>query len=175
MKPVTRIAAAVALAGLLLVGACDEEPELTEETYAAMTVELVRAGFIGPEADAVYESHDVSPELYDRYSKELEKDPDRQRRVGELIKEELGEDWEDWGRAFGEAFAKLGYNFGEIAVEFGAGFIEGFMNAVPEMEAAFEEMAESLEETFSGLEAEIEAELEENQTGDAMDTTEDET
>lgn len=148
----------ILLAALLLV-ACDNETDLTEETYAAMTVELIRAGFIGPEADAVYEKYEVSPERYEQYSKELEKDPGRQQRVSQLLKDEIGDDWEDWGRAFGEAFAKLGYNFGELAVEFGESFVSGFMEYAPQMQEALEEMARGLEETFRRLQRDIEEKL----------------
>jgi hypothetical protein len=159
---------------LLVLVACDEEPVMDEETYARMTVELVAAGFLGSEADAVYEEYGVTPEEYDAYSRELEKDPERQRRVGELILAELGDDWEEWGYAFGEAFAKLGYNFGEIAAQFGKGFIEGFMEFAPQMEAAFEEMARGLEESLGDLDGEIEEDLAER-TDDEPEAPADET
>ena len=145
-----------------LVGACDEEPAMDEESYARMTVELVAAGFLGSEADEVYEEYGVTPEEYDAYSRELEKDPERQRRVGELILNEMGDDWEEWGYAFGEAFAKLGYNFAEMATRFGKGFLQGFMDFAPQMEAALEEMARGLEETLGDLEEDIETDLAEH-------------
>ena len=144
----------------ILLAGCAGEIELDDETYAKMTVDLMKAGFMTNDADKVFQDYGVSPEQYDDYGKALEKDADRQKVVAEYIKEELGEDWAQWSVALGEGMAKMGLKLAVVATEFGTLCVEAMSSIIPTVEEGVGEFATGLAEKLGELEEAIEEGLE---------------
>ncbi len=144
----------------ILLAGCTGEIELDDETYAKMTVDLLKAGFTTSDADNIYEDYGVSPKQYDDYGKALEKDSDRQKAVAGYIKEELGEDWAQWSVALGEGMAKMGLKLAVVATEFGTLCVEAMSSIIPVVEEGVGEFATGLAEKLAELEEAIEEGLE---------------
>jgi hypothetical protein len=144
----------------VLLAGCGGETELDDETYARMTVDLMKAGFKTTDAEKVYQDYNVSPEQYDDYGKALEKDEERQRAVAGYLKEELGEDWAQWGVALGRGMAKMGLKLGVVATEFGTACVEAMNAVIPAIEEGVGELTTGLAEKLGELEEAIEEGLE---------------
>ncbi|HDR06322.1 MAG TPA: hypothetical protein ENN88_01685 [Candidatus Coatesbacteria bacterium] len=135
----------------LILAGCGAETELTDEMYARMTVDLLKAGFWTADAEKVYQEYGVSREQYEDYGKALEKDPERQRAVAEQMKEELGGDWAQWGAALGQGMAKMGLQMGAWAAEFGTAYVEALAAFIPAFEEGMAEFGTGLAEKLGEL------------------------
>ena len=144
----------------VLLAGCRGETELDDQTYAKLTVDLMKAGFEGADADKVFQDHGVSREQYEDYGKALEKDADRQEAVAGYIKDELGEDWAQWGEALGRGMAQMGLQMGVLAAEFGAVCVKAMNELIPALQEGIDQFTTGLAEKLGELQETIDESLE---------------
>jgi|GEM_PF-5061854 len=135
----------------VLLAGCGGETELDDQTYARMTVDLMKAGFRGADADKVYQDYGVSHEQYEDYGKALEKDDDRQVAVAGYLKDELGEDWAQWGEALGRGMAEMGLSLGIMAAEFGTACVKAMNELIPAIQEGIDDLTTGLAEKLGEL------------------------
>jgi hypothetical protein len=143
-----------------LFAGCGGETELDDQTYARLTVDLMKAGFRGADADEVYQDYGVSPKQYEDYGKALEKDADRQLAVAGYLKDELGKDWAQWGEALGRGMAQMGLQMGVLAAEFGNVCVKAMNELIPALKEGIGELTTGLAEKLGELQKTIDENLE---------------
>ncbi|MCX7021536.1 MAG: hypothetical protein NTW26_04535, partial [bacterium] len=55
----------------VILAGCGGETELDDQSYAKLTVDLMKAGFKSADADEVFQDYGVSPKQYEDYGKAL--------------------------------------------------------------------------------------------------------
>jgi len=143
----------------LILAGCGGETELDDQSYAKLTVDLMKAGFEGADADKVFENYGVSREQYEDYGRALEKDEGRQKAVAGYIKDELGKDWAQWGEALGRGMAEMGLKLGAVAAEFGMVCVKAMNELIPALQEGIGELTTGLAEKLGELQKTIDESL----------------